>query len=80
LPGYSSTLEIEVTYSSKVAVDFQWTALHYIPVDITVHNHTVVRTLNPTVLGELTLSDLDTDSIIKYKSKKEISGQGYKLV
>jgi hypothetical protein len=33
--AYYLTLKIEVTYSSKTSVDFQWTTQHYIPEDRT---------------------------------------------
>jgi hypothetical protein len=33
---YSSTLKMEVTFSSETAVDFQKTARHFIPEDMTL--------------------------------------------
>jgi hypothetical protein len=35
----SSTLNMEVTCSSEMSVDFQWVTWCYIPEDITLHNH-----------------------------------------
>jgi hypothetical protein len=37
--AYSSTLKMEATYSFEMSVDFQWTTLHYIPEDSTIHNY-----------------------------------------
>jgi hypothetical protein len=37
--AFSSTLKMEVNYSSVTLVDFQWTTLRYIPEDTTLHNH-----------------------------------------
>jgi hypothetical protein len=34
--AYSSTVKMEVAYSSKTSVDFQQTTLHYIPEDRTL--------------------------------------------
>jgi hypothetical protein len=36
--AYSATHKMEVTHSSKMLVEFQWTLLHYIPEDRTPHN------------------------------------------
>jgi hypothetical protein len=37
--AYSSTLNMEVTRSSEMSVDFQWTIRRCVPEDRTVHNH-----------------------------------------
>jgi hypothetical protein len=37
--AYSSTLKMEVTYCSKILVDFQQTTWHCILEDRTLHNH-----------------------------------------
>jgi hypothetical protein len=34
-----STLKMEAICSSEKLVDFQWTTQHYVPQDITLHNH-----------------------------------------
>jgi hypothetical protein len=36
---YSSTLNMQATYSFEISVHFQWKSRHYIPQDRTLHNH-----------------------------------------
>jgi hypothetical protein len=37
--AYSSTLQMEATYTSGTSVDFQRTTRRHIPVDRSLHNH-----------------------------------------